>query len=178
VLDEALAELLGLLAAPVEAGVPPAVALAAVEPSARDGPLAGLVSDLVDAAGAGRPLAAVWAGWAARWDNSSVGFVGRAWSLSEEAGAPLVDALAAAVDGVQARRRAREHLLTAVAGPRASMRVLSLLPLAGPVVGLACGVGPRALYLSSAAGTVSLALGLVLAALAAAWSRRILARAT
>jgi tight adherence protein B len=53
------------------------------------------------------------------------------------------------------------------------MTVLALLPLSGPVVGLACGVGPRELYLSSRAGSLSLVVGAVWAAVAWWWARRI-----
>jgi len=176
--DEALAELLGLVAAPLRAGVPPAAALAAVEPSVRAGPLGPLVGDLVAASRTGDPLAPVWGGWADRLASSALAFVGRAWSLSEDAGAPLVDALTAAADGVRARRRARERLATAASGPKASMAVLSLLPVAGPLVGLACGISPVELYLARPLASLSLVVGLSLAALATWWSRRILGGAS
>ena len=177
-LDEALVELLGLLAAPLRSGVPPMVALVAVETSARAGPLGGLVADLVTASRTGEALAPVWARWGRDLDSGSLAFVARAWALSEDAGAPLVDALAAAAEGVRARRRARERLATAASGPRASMTVLSLLPASGPLVGLACGINPVELYLGNAVAATSLGVGLALAALAAAWSRRILRAAS
>jgi tight adherence protein B len=103
-------------------------------------------------------------------------FVARAWALSERTGAPLADAIDTAVEVLRDRRRAEERLAAAGAGPRASMAVLCLLPLSGPVVGLACGVGPRQLYLGSPAATASALTGLALAGLAVWWSRRLLAR--
>jgi tight adherence protein B len=54
------------------------------------------------------------------------------------------------------------------------MAVLCLLPLSGPLVGLACGIGVRELYLGTPAAALSLVTGLVLAGFALWWSRRIL----
>jgi tight adherence protein B len=57
------------------------------------------------------------------------------------------------------------------------MAVLTLLPLCGPLVGLAFGVGPRQLYLSSVAATASLVIGAFIGLVAWLWSRTIVQRA-
>jgi tight adherence protein B len=153
------------------------VALDAARVAQGPGPFAGLVDDLVTAGNRAEPLAPVWQVWGDRLDSDDLRFVARAWELTEHTGSPLADALATSLAVVRARRRAADRVASAAAGPRASMLVLVLLPLSGPFVGLACGIDPRTLYLSSPAATGSLVAGLVLAVLARWWSARILARA-
>ena len=177
--DAALAELVSALAAPLRAGVVPAAALAAAEPSCRDDPaLAPLLRELVETTRVGRSAAEVWLRHADSRRSVDLLFVGQAWALSERTGAPLADALASCEGVLRARERGRERVASAAAGPRASMAVLCLLPASGPLVGAAVGVDPASLYFSSPVATGSLALGLFLAAGAWWWSRRILGRAT
>ncbi|MFC8504431.1 type II secretion system F family protein [Pedococcus sp. NPDC057267] len=175
--DEALGELLALVAGPLRSGAPAAVALDAARSALGPGSLDGLVADLVATGQRAEPLAPVWSRWANRLTSDELAFVASAWALTEDTGAPLADALETSLDVVRARRRAADRVASAAAGPRASMLVLLLLPLSGPLVGLACGIGPRTLYLSSPAATGSLLAGLVLAVLARWWSARILAKA-
>jgi tight adherence protein B len=176
--DEALVHLLSLVAAPVRAGVPPGQALEAARAASGHGVWDPVLVDLAGQAARGEVLGPVWAQWADRCTSPELAFVGQAWTLSEQTGAPLADALTSAVEVLEERRRSRERLASAVAGPRASMAVLCLLPLSGPVVGLACGIGIRDLYLGSPAATASLLTGVSLAAFALWWSRRIVGRAT
>lgn len=177
-LDAALAELVAAIAAPLRAGVAPSVALAAAAPSCTQDPALGpLLRDLVEATSTGTSAAAVWLRHAESHGSADLHFVGQAWGLSELTGAPLADALASGEEVLRARARGRERVASAAAGPRASMAVLCLLPASGPVVGAAVGVDPRSLYFSSPVATASLVLGLVLAAGAWWWSRRILGRA-
>jgi tight adherence protein B len=177
-LEGALAELVAAIAAPLRAGVAPSVALAAAAPTcAHDPALGPLLRDLVEATRTGTSAAAVWLRHAESQGSADLHFVGQAWGLSELTGAPLADALASGEEVLRARARGRERVASAAAGPRASMAVLCLLPASGPVVGAAVGVDPRSLYFSSPVATASLLLGLVLAAGAWWWSRRILRRA-
>lgn len=176
--DAALAELVAAIAAPLRAGVVPVTALAAAEPGCRDDPaLAPLLRELVETTRVGASAAEVWLRHAVFHGSADLQFVGQAWALSERTGAPLADALASCEEVLRARERGRERVASAAAGPRASMAVLCLLPASGPLVGVAVGVDPAALYFSSPVATGSLALGLVLAAGAWWWSRRILGRA-
>ena len=174
--EAGLAELLSLLAAPLRVGVSPASSIAAAATAVADDRVVGeLTARLVDAGRTGDDVSEVWRGYEA--GGEAAAFVARAWALSERTGAPLADALGAAEQVLRARQRTRQRLASAAAGPRASMMVLTLLPLSGPVVGLACGVAPRELYLQSPLALASLGLGLVLAFVAWSWSRAILGRA-
>lgn len=174
-LERELAELVATLAAPLRAGVSPAVAVGAAAPTLRaDSVLGPLVDDLSEAAARGDPLAGVWLWHARAHGSSDLAFVGRAWGLSELTGAPLADALACGEQVLRARSRGRERLAAAAAGPRASMVVLCLLPASGPLVGMLMGVDPATLYFSSPLATASLVLGVGLGVGAWLWSRRIL----
>lgn len=176
--EEGLADLLALVAAPLRAGVPAAASLAAGAAAVQDDPLlVRLVDDLVATGARGEQLSGTWLSHGRQLDSDALRFVGQAWALSERTGAPLADALTTSEQVLRARIRSRERLASAAAGPRASMGVLALLPISGPVVGLACGIAPRELYFATTWSTVSLLLGIAFAGFGWWWSRNILRRA-
>lgn len=173
-----LADTLALMSAPIRIGVAPAMAVrVAIEAAPGTGRLGLVYDDLLRSVEAGENLSAVWLHHADTLASSDLRFVGQAWRLTELTGAPLASALGAAEAVLRARERSRLGLKAAVAGPRASMTILTLLPLCGPLVGLAFGIGPRELYLSSLAATTSLVIGVVSGLVAWVWSRRIVERA-
>lgn len=173
-----LTELVSLLAGPLRAGAVPGLALTTVARTISPGPeLGAMVEELVDAAPRGVALSEVWLRHAERLDSPDLRFVARAWQLTERTGAPLAEALASAEHVLRARRRARERVATAAAGPRSSMLVLAGLPCAGPVVGLAFGLTPAALYLSSPASLLCAVAGVVLGVGAWLWAGRIVSGA-
>jgi len=173
-----LADAVALIAAPLRAGVPPALALqSAVDALEPVGPLAATLQELSAAAAAGEGVATVWLHHADLLGSDDLRFLGQAWLLSEQAGAPLVEALARAEEVLRARHRSRERVASAAAGPRASMVVLALLPASGPLMGLAFGLGPADLYLSSWLSKASLMAGTLLGLAAWWWSRAIVRRA-
>lgn len=100
-----------------------------------------------------------------------------AWRLSEELGTPAAAVTATAARSVRERRAARDRLDVATSGPRASMALLSTLPMLGPVGAAVVGVGPTRLY-ASTAGAVALALGAALTLLGWWWARVLLRAAT
>jgi tight adherence protein B len=99
-----------------------------------------------------------------------------AWRLAEMVGAAASAVTASAASSVRDRRAAAERTAVVVAGPRASMVLLSALPLAGPVAALAVGLPPARLY-DSAASQVLAVVGLALTAAGWWWSRWLLRRA-
>ncbi len=176
--EDRLADLLGLVAAPLRAGVPATTSVAAAGAAVEDDPLLGpLVLDVLAAGATGEQVSGTWLSHAGQLDSEALRFVGQAWALSERTGAPLADALRSSEQVLRARTRSRQRLSSAAAGPRASMGVLALLPLSGPVVGMACGVSPVELYLSTAWSTASLVIGIGFATFGWWWSRTILERA-
>lgn len=100
----------------------------------------------------------------------------RAWRLSEEVGAAASTTTTAAAAVLRSRGADRQRAATLVAGPRASMWLLTTLPLLGPVLGLLAGVGPGRLYGSPLARTSAL-VGVLFAAVGWLWARRLLRRA-
>ena len=176
----------------MKAGLSPALALRlASAPQSRgpgSAPVAGragdsLTADLVAAGELGRPLAPVWAEAAARnavgsrgtgRASAELGLVASAWALSEQLGAPVADAVTMAGSQVRARRQRRQRVQVALAGPRATITVLTVLPLGGPLLALMVGVGPGALY-SSPVAQVSVFLGLALMAVGRWWCSRMVA---
>ena len=177
-LQAELADVVALLGAALRAGAPPALALLTVAGSTSlRTPLRATVDDLADSASLGQPLSQRLREHGDRLDSPDLRFVARAWGLTERTGAPLADGLSAAETVLRARHRARERVATATAGPRASMLVLAAVPAAGPLVGLAFGLGPGDLYLSSGAATGAGLLGVVLGLAGLAWARRIIGRA-
>lgn len=173
-----LADMIALLIGPLRRGVPPATALrAAIDAVDVSGPLSQSFEVLLDAAARGDALADVWLRQADALDSADLRFVAQAWRLTERTGAPLARALESAEGVLRERQVSRERLAAMTAGPRASMVVLTVLPLGGPLVGAVFGFGPVELYLSSPVAMASLVTGLVLALLGWWCSRIIIERA-
>ena len=163
--DAALAALVGL-AAELRAGLPPQLALVqastTVWPTAiaairLDGDVpAALRQDAVHTPVL-RSLAACW-----------------------EAGAAAGSSLADAVDRLAASHRAAEEtrgeLEVQLAGPRATARMLSGLPLIGIALGMLLGADPLGFLLGSVIGLACLVAGVVLTILGMWWTNRIAAR--
>ena len=175
------ARALGLAAEAVSSGelraaqMPPAAPMSGRRRG--DSELDRLTGSLTAAASRGVPLATVWSDWARLTKAPEIAFVASAWALSERHGAPLavaVERAAAALREAQARQR---KVRVAVAGPRATVTVLTVLPLTGPAFGLACGIDPSTLYLGSHIGAVSAALGVGLIVVGRLWCRRMIRKA-
>ncbi|MBP6996518.1 MAG: type II secretion system F family protein [Phycicoccus sp.] len=136
------------------------------------------LSDKPPAVGEGRPEAAdSRTGSRALGDGGQSGvaapelaFVLAAAALSARSGAPLSAALRLAAEVTRAEESARERQAVLMAGPRASMMLLTLLPLAGPLLAWSLGWDP---FAQSAAIYVLIGLGGVLTLLGWLWSRRL-----
>lgn len=137
--------------------------------------LAGRVSDAPEAGAGAGPLVVRHRSSATADEAADLGVLVRAWRLSEHLGAPASDTTATAAAVIRERRAAAERAAAVVAGPRASMRLLTALPLLGPAVGLLLGIGPGHLYGSTPARAGAV-LGVLLTALGWWWGHRLLAR--
>ncbi len=144
---------------------------------ARPDEVSRLATALLEGVSRGVPLSDVWQRLAVRTGSTDLAFVASAWHLSESTGAPLAVAVERAAEGLRDGRSRRRRVAVAVAGPRATVTVLTLLPLTGPLFGLACGVGPGELYLSTPLATVSVLAGVVLIVAGRFWCTRLVRRA-
>ena len=97
--------------------------------------------------------------------------------LSTRTGCSLAGVLAAVEDDLRARRRAREELRTAIAGPGASAMVLAGLPALGLAMGSGVGADPWRVLTTTGTGQVLLVGGVALELTGLAWSRRLVGRA-
>ena len=177
-----LHELLALLEAvapALEAGMAPASALRIAADSAsspeRSHPLSFLVSltqSLASAAADGYLLGPLWRKAAESAGSAELLQLAHAWSLTEGMGAPLAQAVRTTVALLEARIAQERRLAAAVAGARATVNVLTVLPIGGPLLALVMGIGPMELYSGSRLTQVSLVLGLCLAAIGRWWVRR------
>lgn len=90
--------------------------------------------------------------------------------LAADVGAPLAAVLDDVVEATVAEDAARVARETALAGPRATARVLAWLPGAGVLLGYALGADPVGVLLSGGIGTVALLAAAVLVLVGRRWT--------
>lgn len=176
--DRELQVLDGLSAA-LEAGlpVPQAVTLAVSrvqQPGVGDRPETGW-DELARAASQGQALAPVWQRLARRSGSPTLSSVARAWRVATLTGAPLARAVRVSAHVSRERRRLERAVQVATAGARATVTVLTLLPLAGVGLAAVLGVSPTSLYAHPVA-LASAGAGVVLVLVGQVWSRRMVTR--
>lgn len=110
--------------------------------------------------GAGRDVR-VWGELAACFDTA------------EASGCPLADVLARFAAHLETEDDAEAARQTALAGPRATVRLLTWLPLSGLALGLLLGVDPVVTLLGNPWGLAALAAGVALTAVGRLWSSRL-----
>lgn len=98
------------------------------------------------------------------------------WSVAATQGAGLADALDRLVAQDRRAEEVRRQLEAHLAAPRATARMLALLPAFGLVLGIAVGGDPIGWLLGTPLGVACLVLGLILIALGLFWATRIAAR--
>lgn len=99
------------------------------------------------------------------------------WQVGEESGAGLALATAALLHGLRESEEMRRTLESQMAGPRASARMLSLLPVVGLLMGMLLGGNPLEWLLGSAPGRICLGGGIALNVAGILWMSRIAGRA-
>ncbi|MFC8596994.1 hypothetical protein [Isoptericola sp. NPDC057191] len=97
--------------------------------------------------------------------------------LARDVGAPLAAVLDAVSGALVAEAEARAEREASLAGPRATARVLTALPLLGAMLGWLLGADPLRTALDGGAGTAAVCLGLLLLAAGQVWTRRLVAAA-
>jgi len=98
------------------------------------------------------------------------------WQASVRHGAALSDAVGRIATGARAAQSARASMAAELAGPRATARVLALLPVIGVALGMAMGAQPLQWLTSSRPGWVCMVGGVALALTGTWWTSRIAAR--
>lgn len=168
------------LAATLEAGLPVArgvqLAVAEVAPDLRPHSAAAWAA-LGRAATEGQQLGPAWERLARHTRSPTLVPVARAWRVADLTGAPLAGALRVSAHAARERHRLGRAVEAAVAGPRATVTVLTLLPLAGVGLAAVLGVGPTRLY-GDPVAQAAVGSGAVLLLLGQAWVRRLVAGVT
>lgn len=123
------------------------------------------------------PVGEVWAGVARRTGARELELVAAAWTLADTAGVPLADAVELGARLLRESRARRVRMDVLLAGPRSTMLLLTVLPIAGPIVGLLFGIDPVSLYAGSPLASIALCCGLGLLVLGRLWCRALLRRA-
>lgn len=98
------------------------------------------------------------------------------WSVAATHGAGLADSLDRIVQQDRRAEEVRRQLDAHLAAPRATARMLALLPGLGLALGVAVGGDPIGWLLGTPLGRGCLAVGLGLTGLGLAWASRIVAR--
>jgi tight adherence protein B len=97
--------------------------------------------------------------------------VGAAWRLADRTGAPLAQTLDSVVDGLRRRADAAAALDAELAGPRATARLLAVLPLVGLGLGQLIGAHPLQVLVTTGLGRSCAAGGLLLLGAGQLWMR-------
>ncbi len=168
---DAVDALCASLSAELRAGAPPDAALLA---AARDG---GIAPRGRTAAALGEPVADALAADARATGSAALAGVAACWRAASHTGAGLAEGLDRVAALARAERRVRAELATETAAPKATARILGLLPLLGLLLGELLGAHPLQWLLGSPPGWVCLAAGSVLMAAGHLWARRILQQA-
>lgn len=101
-----------------------------------------------------------------------------ATALSEQTGAPLSGLVNQMAEGMDAAAALAGAIETAVAGPRLTQLLLTLLPLGGLILGQLMGAAPFVTLLSGTLGLLCLVLGIGALMTGRIWSQRMLKTVT
>ena len=115
----------------------------------------------------------VWRAAAVRSGSPALLAVAEGWGLSERHGAPIVDVLDALVAALRDQARSAAAVETALAAPRATARLLGVLPLGGVVLGELVGVHPVSVLLGTPPGGLRGLTGLAATLGGRIWMRRL-----
>lgn len=138
------------LAGELRAGRTPEQALAAVAGGA--GPLRPVFEAAHAAGSMGGDVAAELARAASLAGAEQLRYVAAAWSVADSAGARVAVVLERLSEAMDSEEEIRHEVAAAMAGPRATVAVLSCLPVLGLALGEAVGAHPMQLLLHSALG--------------------------
>ena len=149
-------------------GVPAMRTLAALQYELPNVPeLARIAADVRSGA---RPASALAAGPGPEWRVLAV-----AWKLAEVSGAPLAPALDHLAESLRALTALQQRRSILLAGPRATVRLVAMLPVLAVLLGTLMGFDPMSVLLTPG-GLMLLAIGSLLLSLGVTWARSMTAR--
>jgi len=143
--------------------------------------LAAAIAAAADAPASGRMLRGQRLGAATRPEGSDAaawGVLAVTWFAANEAGAPLAATLREVAASFRAIGESERDIRVALAGPRATARMVVALPFVGVLFGLAMGFDIIGVLFASAPGLGCLAVGSLLLFAGARWNRALVMRAT
>ncbi|WP_131749151.1 type II secretion system F family protein [Frankia sp. Cppng1_Ct_nod] len=109
----------------------------------------------------------------ARFETPTLRQLAAAWRVSQNAGIPLAPLANRLAIVVRAEREQDGEITAALAGPRASGRLVASLPVVGIALGALLGASPLEILLGTPAGTACLAVGVTLDLAGLAWINRL-----
>lgn len=95
------------------------------------------------------------------------------FDIAEASGCPLADVLARFAAQLEVETDAEAARQTALAGPKATVSLLTWLPLMGLGLGIALGVDPLTILIGTPLGMAALAAGVALTIAGRIWSARL-----
>ena len=95
------------------------------------------------------------------------------FDIAEASGCPLAEVLNRFAAHLEAEEDTEAARQTALAGPRATVRILTWLPFLGLALGVLLGVDPLSILLGTPFGMTALVAGLALTAAGRIWSARL-----
>jgi tight adherence protein B len=101
--------------------------------------------------------------------------VAAGWQIAGRTGASLAGVVEHVVEGIRDDDAARGEVEASLGPPRATARLLAVLPVAGIALGSSLGADPVNVLLLTSVGHVCLGLGVILALLGLMWVERIAA---
>ena len=166
----AAVDLVTALAAELRGGAEPRAALATACGAAFASVAAAARSPATDPAAVLRTVAAAEG-------SELLADLAAAWQVTDAAGAGLAGPATRLAESARAADAVRRELDAALAGPRATAALLSMLPVAGVLLGSGLGADPLAFLVSSGGGRVVLLAGTLLIAAGVSWTEAIVRRA-
>lgn len=171
---EGLARVADLIAMTLRSGATPVTAVRVVAAESPQ-PWAGVLAEVHEQLSSGGPAGRVWRAHAR--ERPELGALAGAWALSEDLGVALAPSMTTSAQVLRAQVQARRRLDASTSGARATMRMLTLLPLAGLLAGLTFGLAPWEVYGHSLVTMASACVGLGLTAVGWIVCRWVLSRA-
>lgn len=170
-----IVELCGTLAAELRSGRPPLGALR-LATDALDQSGSELLRGVVAAAERGGDVPGAMQTIAVRPGCRGMAWLAACWQVGVESGAGLAEAIERLAAALRAEERNRHEISAQLAGPRATARLLAVLPVVGIVMATGLGQHPIHFLVGSPYGIACLVAGIGIDALGVVWTSR-LARA-